>query len=452
VPVNGLGRGKLARATVELQAATAVQAVPVTAWPPIAVAGPAAWGAAVARARRTGNPVAGAVAAIASGTGRFLAEAAEAAVVAAVPLGARAVADLQRAPAVRAVLPAPVVLVAAVVVVAAAAVAAGAGKRRRQAMIEEKQHMKSSSRNVTLGKIGLLGALVLCGLRLQAAPQSAQKTFATPELAFQALIQAADPYNVPALLEILGPDGKDIVSSEDQVEDKNRATAFVALAREKHVLTPDPKNPARVELTVGNDDWPMPVPIVKRNGQWSFDMKAGRQEMLFRRIGENELDAITVCRGFVEAQLEYALDKHDGSELNQYAQRIISTTGKHDGLAWQNPDGSWGGPVGEAAAKALQDGYSTGEPFHGYFFKVLKGQGPAAPLGELDFVVRDVMIGGFALAASPAQYGVTGIQTFIVSHDGIVYQKDLGAATQTAFKAMERYNPDKTWTRTDDEP
>jgi hypothetical protein len=314
-------------------------------------------------------------------------------------------------------------------------------------MIEEKQHMKS---NVVLRKIGLLGALTLCAL--QAAPQSAQKTFATPELAYQALIQAAEAYQVPALLEILGPDAKDVVSSEDPVEDKNRAAAFVSLAHEKHVITVDPKNPARAELSVGNNDWPLPIPLVKKNGQWSYDTKAGRQEILFRRIGENELDAIKVCRGFVEAQQEYALDKHDGSELNQYAQRIISTPGKHDGLAWQNPDGSWGGPVGETVAKALQDGFTSGDPFHGYFFKVLKGQGPAAPLGELDFVVRDVMIGGFALAAAPAQYGVTGIQTFIVSHDGIVYQKDLGPNTSMAFKAMERYNPDKTWTRTDDEP
>jgi hypothetical protein len=312
--------------------------------------------------------------------------------------------------------------------------------------------MKSTALNVALPKIGLLGALILCALHLQAAPQTAQKTFATPELAYQAVIQALEAYQVPALLEILGPEGKDLVSSEDPVEDKNRATAFLAMAKEKHVLTPDPKNPARVELSVGNNDWPMPIPIVKRNGRWSFDTKAGRQEILFRRIGENELDAITVCRGFVEAQLEYAQDQHDGSGLNQYAQRIISTPGKQDGLAWKNADGTWGGPVGETAAKALQEGYSSGEPFHGYYFKVLKGQGPAAPLGELDFVVHDVMIGGFALAASPAQYGVTGIQTFIVSHDGIVYQKDLGAATSTAFKAMDRYNPDKTWTRTDDEP
>jgi len=191
----------------------------------------------------------------------------------------------------------------------------------------------------------------------------------------------------------------------------------------------------------------------KKNGQWFYDSASGRTEALYRRIGENELNAIAVCRGFVEAQHEYASTRHDGAEVNQYAQRIISTPGKHDGLAWQNLDGSWDGPVGEAAAKAMEQGYlAQGEPYHGYYFKVLKGQGPAAPLGELDFVVEGAMIGGFALVASPAQYRVTGVETFIVSYEGIVYQKDLGADTLNIFKSMERYNPDKTWRVTNDEP
>jgi hypothetical protein len=155
----------------------------------------------------------------------------------------------------------------------------------------------------------------------------------------------------------------------------------------------------------------------------------------------------------VEAQHEYALEKRDGAELNQYAQRIISTSGKHDGLAWQNSDGSWDGPVGEPIAKALAQGYDEKlQPYHGYYFKVLKGQGPAALMGQMDFVVKGAMIGGFALAAAPAQYRVTGVKTFIVSHEGIVYEKDLGPHTLTTFKAMETYNPDKTWDITDDEP
>ncbi len=171
-----------------------------------------------------------------------------------------------------------------------------------------------------------------------------------------------------------------------------------------------------------------------------------------RRIGTNELDAIAICRGFVEAQDEYAAEKHDDSKVNQYAQRIISTPGKHDGLAWKNPDGSWGGPVGENIADALDQGYSDKiKPYHGYYFKVLKGQGPAAPMGQMDFVVEGVMIGGFALAAAPAQHRVTGVETFMVGPDGVVYQKDLGRETLKVFASMDRYNPDKTWKPTDDQ-
>jgi len=295
----------------------------------------------------------------------------------------------------------------------------------------------------------------------QAAPQSTQKTsgtanatpqaFATPQEAATTLIQAAESFNVTALKQILGSDGEDLVSSEDAVRDKNIAAAFAAKAREKNEVTLDPKNSKRAVLSVGNDDWPLPIPLVKRGEKWSFDAKAGREEILFRRIGANELDAIQICRGYVEAQHEYAQEKHDNSEVNQYAQRIISAPGKHDGLAWQNPDGSWGGPVGEGIAKVIQQGYSNkSQPYHGYYFKVLKGQGPAAPLGQMDFVVNGAMIGGFALAAAPAEYRVTGVKTFIVSHEGVVYQKDLGPNTLNVFKTMELYNPDKTWVSTDD--
>ena len=305
----------------------------------------------------------------------------------------------------------------------------------------------------------LLTAVCFASGILLSAPQSkqpsapvTQKGFASPERAAEALVQSAATYDVPALLEILGPDAGELVASQDPVEDKNRGVAFAALAREKQSVTLDPKNPGRATLLVGKDDWPLPIPIVKRGSRWYFDSNAGQQEILFRRIGENELDAIRICRGFVEAQRDYASEKHDGSAVNQYAQRIISTPGKRDGLAWQNADGSWGGPVGEVVAKALQQGYTANNPpFHGYYFKVLKGQGPAAPLGEFDFMVKDMMIGGFALAAAPAQYRVTGVETFIVSHDGIVYQKDLGPGTLNVFTGMDRYNPDKTWERTDDE-
>jgi len=284
------------------------------------------------------------------------------------------------------------------------------------------------------------------------AAQPAQNTFDNPQSAAEALVKAAESFDVPSLLQILGPGSRDLVVSEDPVVDKTRAADFARLAREKQQVNVDPKNPNRAELVVGNSEWPLPIPLVKRNGKWSYDANSGRQEILLRRIGENEIDAIRICRGFVEAQHEYAIEKHDASELNEYAQRIISTPGKHDGLAWQNPDGSWGGPVGESIAKALAQGYEANpQPYHGYYFKVLKGQGPAALMGEMNFVVNGAMIGGFALSAAPAQYRVTGIKTFIVSHEGVVYEKDLGAESLKALKQIEVYNPDKTWKVTIDE-
>lgn len=190
---------------------------------------------------------------------------------------------------------------------------------------------------------------------------------------------------------------------------------------------------------------------MSKGGKWFFDTKAGREEVLFRRIGSNELDAIEICRGYVDSQFEYAEEKHDNAEVNQFAQKIISTPGKRDGLAWRKPDGTWEGPIAEGIAKALEQGYASKEkPYHGYYFKILKGQGPNAPLGQMDFVINGAMIGGFALAAAPADYRVTGVKTFIVSYEGIVYQKDLGPDTLKIFKDMELYDPDKTWRRTDD--
>jgi Protein of unknown function (DUF2950) len=251
---------------------------------------------------------------------------------------------------------------------------------------------------------------------------------------------------------ILGPSGEDLVSSKDPVADRRRAEAFAARAKEKNSVDVDPKNPNRAILSIGEEEWPVPVPIVKIGPKWYFDTKAGAREVLARRIGQNELDAITVCRGYVDAQIEYALETHDETGPKQYAQKIISSPGKRDGLAWQMDDGTWGGPIGEAIAKAIEEGYSGKiEPYHGYYFKILKGQGPAAPLGQLDYVIQGAMIGGFALIAAPAEYGVTGIQTFIVSYNGIVYQKDLGPKTLEIAKGIDRYNPDKTWKQTDDE-
>jgi len=306
----------------------------------------------------------------------------------------------------------------------------------------------------------LVAALFCLPALLSAAVQQpteqaavAQKGFAKPKEAAEALVKAAEVYDLPALLEIVGPEGRDLVSSQDTVQSKNNSVAFAARAREKMSVSKDPDDKNRYILSVGNEEWPLPVPIVKRSGKWYFDSKAGRDELLYRRIGANELNAIAMCRGFVEAQLEYASTVHDNSGMNQYAQKLISTPGKQDGLYWVDADGKPGGPVTEGVAKALASGYSLtpGSAYSGYYFRLLKGQGPDAPGGEIDYEIKGMMIGGFALVAVPAEYRVTGVQTFIVNHNGIVYQKDLGADSINIVKQMERYNPDKTWTRTDDE-
>ena len=272
------------------------------------------------------------------------------------------------------------------------------------------------------------------------------RRFDTPQQAADVLIDAAEKFDVVELAQIFGPGGEDIVFSGEYAQDRQHAANFVAEAHEKRSVSIDPKNGNRAFLLVGDEDWPFPVPLVKIGEKWFFDAKAGRQELLYRRIGANELDAIAICRGYVEAQHEYALQPHEGYEVNQYAQSIVSAPGKQDGLAWQNSDGTWGGPVGDKIAHAIEQGYSSGQSYHGYFFKVLKGQGPAAPLGELDFVVKGVMIGGFALVAAPSEYGVTGLRSFMVSHDGVVYEKDLGLKTLDEFNSMERFNPDQSWT------
>lgn len=278
-------------------------------------------------------------------------------------------------------------------------------------------------------------------------PPAGFKAFDTPQQAAAALIEAADKFDVTQLTEIFGPDTEDVIFTGEFPQDRKHAADFVTEAREKNNVSIDPKTGTRAFLLIGNEDWPFPVPIVKKGNKWFFDTQAGRQELLYRRIGANELDAIQICHGYVEAQHEYAFQPHNEYDVNQYAQRIVSTPGKQDGLAWQNADGTWGGPVGEKIARAIEQGYtSSSEPYHGYFFKVLKGQGPAAPLGQMNFVVNGVMIGGFALVAAPAEYGVTGVKTFIVSHDGVVYENDFGPATMDEFQRMELFNPDQSWT------
>ena len=298
--------------------------------------------------------------------------------------------------------------------------------------------------------LGFLAAsLVLaagCATGSGGTTAAAQEDFKTPEEAAEAFILAAETYDVAALTRILGPDGADLVDTGDPVQDRNQSLAFAAQARIKTEVDRDPLDPKVAILSVGAEDWPVPMPIVEGGGRWLFDTAAGREELLYRRIGRNEFDAIDICLGYVDAQYEYALVKHDGALVNQYAQRVISTPGTQDGLAWQAPDGTWQGPLGEGIALVIAEGYTDRlDPFHGYYYKVLTGQGPDAPLGEMDFVVKGAMIGGFAMAAAPVDYGVTGVMTFIVSHDGVVYQQDLGPDTLDQYRATELYSPGPDW-------
>jgi hypothetical protein len=300
--------------------------------------------------------------------------------------------------------------------------------------------------NKTTVALSYLLAFAICLPVMTASPVT-QRTFTTPQAAADALVAAAEKFDVPALEEMFGPGGKEIIHTGEPAHEREIAKQFAEQARMKMDVSIDPKTKTRAFITVGNDDWPFPVPLVKTGTTWSFDSKAGLNEILFRRIGRDELDAIQILRGFVEAQDEYVLSKHDGSPVNQYAQKIISTPGKQDGLAWQTSDGSWDGPVGENVAHAIERGYSPqSEPYHGYYFRVLKGQGPNAPLGQLDYIENGAMIGGFALIAVPSQYKVTGVKTFMVSNDGVVYEKDLGPKTAEIAPKIDRFDPDKTWT------
>jgi hypothetical protein len=299
---------------------------------------------------------------------------------------------------------------------------------------------------------GALFCFAAAAVTSQTTIERKGRAFASAQDAANALIEAAEKFDELALAEILGPDSYDIIHTGEPARDREVAQKFAEQARVKTKVAMQPKNARRAILEIGEDDWPFAVPIVKVGSTWSFDTKAGRTELLYRRVGGNELDAIAICRAYVNAQHEYALTRRGTTGVNHYAQRIISTPGEQDGLAWQNADGTWGGPIGEKVAAAIARGYtSRAEPFHGYFFKILKGQGPAAPLGEMDFVVKGAMIGGFALIAFPAQYRVTGVQTFMVSHDGVVYQKDLGPKTVELANAIERFNPDKSWTPVQDQ-
>jgi hypothetical protein len=280
-----------------------------------------------------------------------------------------------------------------------------------------------------------------------AAPPPGPRTFDTAQAAADALVAAAAADDAKALLALFGPDGQKLVSSGDEVQDRNDRSRFAALAREKLAVVVDPKDPKRATVVAGPDGWPFPAPLVEKDGKWAFASKIGVTELIDRRIGSNELDAIEICHGYVEAQKEYAEEDRDGNGVLEYAQKVISTKGKRDGLVWWNADGSLGGPVSEGIARAIAQGYTDKtKPFHGYHFRVLKKQGPHARLGSLDYVIKGKMIGGFALLAWPASYRVSGVKTFIVNHDGVVYEKDLGEDTAKVASGITRFDPGEGWT------
>jgi Protein of unknown function (DUF2950) len=288
-------------------------------------------------------------------------------------------------------------------------------------------------------------AVVVLGLTaapLRGAAGESQQTFATPQAAIQATIEASQHNDTAALLRIFGPEGKDIVESGDPVQDKNDRMEFVDLAHEKMEVNQDPANPNRTTFSVGTEDWRFPIPLVQEDGKWRFDSATGAVEVLAHRIGENELNAMELCRGFVEAQLEYATTIHDGSGLLEYAQKFMSTPGRQDGLYWDRVPDSL---VPKSFAAAASGETVATKPYHGYYFRILKAQGPEAPGGALNYVVNGIMIGGFAMIAWPAEYGGSGIKTFIVSHHGLIYEQDLGSNTAAIAKQMTSFNPDPSW-------
>lgn len=297
-------------------------------------------------------------------------------------------------------------------------------------------------------KIRIKAALILIIMASTAAPaafaQTAVRTFATPKEAAQALVDAAEHNDTAAMLKLFGAEGKDVVESGDPAEDQRSRMEFARRAHEKLEVEIEPSNRNRATVIVGSENWPLPVPLIAKNGQWHFDAAQGRISILARRIGRNELTAIDVCRAYVEAQLDYASRDRLSSGVLEYAQIINSSPGKKDGLYWEGEPNTLVPKAFADAAIAIGGGRKP-EPYHGYQFHILKAQGPDAPGGPADYVVKGKMIGGFALIAFPEEYGVSGIKTLIVNHDGTVFQKDLGPMTGVIARQMTRFNPDKTW-------
>ncbi len=279
---------------------------------------------------------------------------------------------------------------------------------------------------------------------LVAVPCLAQEHFDSADAAAQAIIDGAEKHDAARLAAILGPQGNSILTSGNVAQDRAEQSEFARLARTKHQLIPDKRDPNRVLLSIGDEDWPFPVPIVRASGKWSFNPSETGVEMQARRVGTDELDAIEICSGYVEAQLRYASEDRDKDGLLEYAPRMMASAGKHDGLYWGDGADSLV-PLG--LAKATYDPANTGvKPYHGYYFRILVGQGPNASGGAHNYMVKGKLIGGFGLVAWPAQYGVTGIHTFMVNQDGVIYQKDIAPPPAgTTAPAITRYDPDPSW-------
>ena len=271
------------------------------------------------------------------------------------------------------------------------------------------------------------------------------KAFPTADAAAQALVAAAKANDVNALVQILGPSSKDILSSGDAVADRNVRKQFSIRAAQKMRVVPSHGRANVKELLVGYDHWPLPIPIVQVGNNWYFDTATGRDEILSRRIGSNELDAIEICRGYVEAQHEYGMANRTSGGTPYYAQKVISSPGQRDGLYWEGEPGIDESPIGKIIAQAFAEGYTQGESYHGYYFRVLTAQGSKAPGGEMSYLEDGALTKGFALIAWPATYGSTGVMTFVVNKTGIVYQKDLGHDTAQIASRYKAYNPDDTW-------
>jgi hypothetical protein len=311
-------------------------------------------------------------------------------------------------------------------------------------------NMLGRSRNgVTVAT--LLSSVVLCPALLVLCESAlAQEQFTTPEDAVSALVEAAKSQDQKGLLTVLGPDGKAIASSGDAVADANARDNFVSAYDAKHAL--ELEGDGSQTLIIGNDDWPFPIPLINKGGKWQFDAAAGVDEILRRRIGRNELAAIQVSLAYVQAQNEYASLDPAGLGPHVYAQRIVSRPGKRDGLYWATAEGEQASPLGELAAKASAEGYKTGNtpiPYYGYYYRILTRQGAHALGGAYDYLAKGKMIGGFALVAYPAQYGNSGIMTFIVNQDGTVFQKDLGPQSDKLARKLEAFDPDSTWMKVD---